>query len=128
MPIIDKSKPWKVNRKSWHYKVYMFLRETPVTNNFCNYFWLVMFKSAFLLALLGMVLFLVVMYIVAWFTDPLAAALGTSVICAIIGGFAYVIWRSEKKKEAGNTQPNIVVQWIHTKKEKYCPSVEYVDE
>lgn len=127
MPIIDKSKPWKVNRKSWHYKVYDFAREAPHTRNFCNYFWRVVYKLALAGLAAAMVLFLLLSYVIAWINHPVHTAIGTAIGVAIIGLFAYMVHRSEKKRKSGNDEPNIVKQWVHTKKEKYCPAVEYVD-
>lgn len=124
MPLIDKSKPWEVNRNSWHFKLYEFAREAPRTKNFCNYFWMVMLKLGLVLLFVGMVLYLVVGYIILWFTQPVVAAIVTGVVLGGIG--LLVLW--VKRLEANqNKQPGIIAQKIHTVKEKYCPGIKYVD-
>ena len=122
----------KVSRKSWHYRLMVFLNSKPwYQTNLCGYFWELMaclfFKIPYLLAIV------------------VTAVILSPVWLPLVGLVALFCWVSEKlderdrrlKKEAGihpwddwpqeMKHPGLIRSWLRAKKEKICPMIEYED-
>lgn len=127
----------KVNKNSWHYKIlterFCFMEgwyECYISGSLCLYFWQVMFRL-FLGVGLGL---LVVSPLFSWTiillgldpsvlgaTGVLVLIMGlTATSAAIYIGMEFIV---SKEKE-----PNLVVEYIKSKKNKVCPIIEFVEK
>lgn len=125
----------KVSKNSWHYKLSeMLTTNFHKINNGCSYIQnliRLLFALVFLV-IVAIVVFLIPGSLIAksydldgfWAGGVMIG--GSAVIWAAVAGIAYAIYRL-KDKSAFKSEVTIVKEFIHSKKEKYCPKLEIVD-
>lgn len=134
-------KPFKINRKSWHYWVNTnILNEDsfsmerswePRHNNFCSYWRATMFRLVFLAIGIALVGMLFTIFGIATYEAPLAVLsailLIVGVVAAVIGGIYLKTLMDDKKKANGGVPTTLVGQWYASKKSRICPQVEFTE-
>lgn len=137
-------KPFKINRKSWHYKFNqyffndwyndggenaMIMQWEPRHNNFCAYWRATMFRLIFagVLSIVSVSFASVFAAIIYAHPVQVAIAVGSVVgaVALIFGIVAAKIWYDTNKTKKPDAQESLFVQKYHAYKSKVCPMVEY---
>lgn len=134
----------KINENSWHFRLVRFnsyykardLREYG--GSFCSYFWSVVWAflactARFVLCLLIGWLFIYqpVSYLWAPTDEKLVMIIlwvAAITIANLVGLMIFIKNKIPKKKKIENKEPNILVEYIRAKKQKFCPIIEIVKE
>lgn len=134
-------KPFKINRKSWHYKMntiffneYQYSMERnwePRHNNFCSYWRATFFRIVFITMIASFIFALLSMMVLGTIANPMAALTVLGVILAIIAFIvifvlAHTGYTAYVKKNADKPD-SLFVQRYKAHKSKICPMVEYDD-
>lgn len=135
-------KPFKINRKSWHYKLnqhffnmegsseYWMQRDwEPKHNTFCSYWRATMFRFIFASALMALFGTLFTALGVATYQDPFAALITflsiATVFGSVIGSFAIFQYFKNRSEKNSNEPKSLFVQKYRAYKSKVCPMVEF---
>lgn len=130
----------KVNRNSWHYRLWKFGRDSPRAKprDLCHYFWhIALIKVLFPLTVIAFALLGVAYVCLTIWRNPFETAIVlvmTIVIVAFIAGV--VIWFKRKEEREVEEklglrpakEPSVVRQYLAARKQKLCPLIEVVDE
>ena len=123
----------KINTGSWHYRFAMWTRGgSPIRPNLCSYTW-AFFASSFLVAMFCLLALIVLVpagdflgWLAAcimcarWITPGLAIFfMGLATVAILIAALVYSV-------DGEKMEP--VREIIRAKKERYCPTVEYVHD
>lgn len=119
----------KINRNSWHYKVYEFghasEEKVPETTNLCRYFWRCWAGVGFGLMILTLLLALtagacVVLYLLGLATFFFPIETGT-----ITAGAVAIYFLRKYRKPTEPREPGLLRLYLQAKKEKVCPIIEF---
>lgn len=135
-------KPFKINRKSWHYKLnqhffnmegsseYWMQRDwEPKHNTFCSYWRATMFRFIFGSAMVAFFGMLFTMLGVATYQSPMAVLSAVLVIAGIlgtaIGSTVLIQYLKRRNAETADQPKSLFVQKYRAYKSKVCPMVEF---
>lgn len=121
-----------IDTKSWHFKYAMDVAGHPycLPNGICGYFWCVVLS---LLYALGRVLRIVALVaLIGWVILTLfvfVSIVGTLLSLIVFIGFmvkeSVISYKTTNKNI--DKQPNILVEYLRAKKNKFCPNVTYTE-
>jgi hypothetical protein len=101
----------KISRKSWHYRFLKWMRCSPIPDNLCGYFWVVVLAGLAIAAISTVAVVLSPIWVPAW------------VYCKLQDRF------DEKfpPKEKPAREPGLLRQWLKAKKDRVCPLLEWTE-
>lgn len=137
----------EINPTSWHFRAIKYAYRMKAYDyqqwgtTLCGYFWSVFFACLTIFAKLLVVFFILWLLVynpISYLWAPTVEKLMIAIIWGCALGFAvfafggmYLIQKyrswSEKRPVKKQKQPNILVEYIKARKEKFCPIVKIVD-
>jgi hypothetical protein len=129
---------FKVNKNSWHYKMLATHAAFDMPKDFCTYWRLVAFVSAFLglLIILGLGAVSGLVYILGYFVyiaivAPIEAAKTMALLLAAAVIFSltrlFKLFSKPRSTKTTEKQPSLLMAKYHSWKHKYCPAIEYIE-
>lgn len=122
-----KEKEMKVRRSSWHYKIRNLGVYPPDNENFCRYCRTLAFNLFIILILTTTVAEVAYKF----FSDPFWISNSIMVLFGVTSVFLPMLSISFIRKRLGHPvkvpQETLIIEYLKTKKNKFCPMIEYVD-
>lgn len=133
----------EINEKSWHFRLVRFTTYQSARNisdyggTLCKYFWLVVyaivvniFKAAVVLFLVWLFIYNPVSYIWAPDDSKLFLIFMWASFFVLVGIVFAVFFIRDKLRNRNRVhkvkQPNIVIEYLRAKKQKFCPVIKIV--
>jgi peptidoglycan/LPS O-acetylase OafA/YrhL len=126
-------KPFRINRKSWHYRMNnRFLNEYSWDmriweanhGNFCSYWRATVFRLIALIICAAVVIAIVMLMLLAFIYEPIVAIKTISIIVAVFSLLGFITYLSNRP--TSNEPPtSLLAQRYRAYKDKVCPMIEY---
>lgn len=136
----------KISKSSWHYwLVSRFNSEYNIPESLCPYVRKIITSGVLgilcIVVVLALLFFFIVSPVMFWLTKFGAIAASAEImkigtvsqaiwlfcICGLLGNLAKDKWK-ERRADAPAKEPGVFMSYVKAKKQKFCPTIEFVDE